>query len=198
MSFLKLVSVRFSVRKYTNTPVEREKILRCLEAARITPSACNSQPWHFVVVDNPEEVGVLADKTTIPLSKLNRFTKDAPVIIAIVAEKPVLSAQIGGLIKKKPYYLMDIGMAAEHFCLQAVEEGLGTCMLGWFNEKAVKKYLSVPSERSIPLLITLGYPEKEIPPAKIRAKLEDIYSFGKYRRTEEGRPEEGKPELELI
>ncbi len=180
MSFHKLASVRFSVRKYKNTPVEREKILSCLEAARLTPSACNSQPWHFVIVDNPEDLSVLADKTTIPLSKLNRFVKGAPVIVAIVAEKPVLSAQIGGLIKKKPYYLMDIGMAAEHFCLQAAEEGLGTCMLGWFNEKAVKKYLSVPSKRSIPLLITLGYPEKETSPVKIRAKLEDIYSFGKY------------------
>ncbi|MCK5200741.1 MAG: nitroreductase family protein, partial [Spirochaetales bacterium] len=81
----------------------------------------------------------LADKTTIPLSKMNRFTQGAPVIVAIVAEKAVLSAQIGGLIKEKPYYLMDIGMAAEHFCLQAAEEGHGTCMLGWFNEKAVKK-----------------------------------------------------------
>ena len=191
MNFLKLAAARFSSRKYKNIPVEREKILRCLEAVRLTPSACNSQPWHFVVVDSPEKVGILADKTRLPLTKLNQFTKNAPVIVAIVAEKPVLSAQIGGLIKKKPYYLMDIGMAAEHFCLQAAEEGLGTCMLGWFNEKAVKKYLSVPSERNIPLLITLGYPEKEIPPAKIRAKLEDIYSFSKYRKTEEGRPKDG-------
>lgn len=181
MSFINLADARFSVRKYKSIKVEREKILRCLEAVRLTPSACNSQPWHFVVVDNPDEVAVLAGKTTLPLSKLNQFTKGAPVIVAIVAEKRVLSAQIGGLIKKKPYYLMDIGMAAEHFCLQAAEEGLGTCMLGWFNEKAVKEYLSVPAKKSIPLLITLGYPEKEIPPAKIRANLEDIYSFGKYK-----------------
>ncbi len=180
MSFHKLVNKRFSVRKYKNIPVERDKILRCLEAARLTPSACNSQPWHFVVVDNPVETADLANKTTLPLSKLNQFVKGAPVIIVLVAEKPVLSAQIGGMIKKKPYYLMDIGMAAEHFCLQAAEEGLGTCMLGWFNERAVKEYLAVPKNKSIPLLITLGYPEKDTPPAKIRAKLEDIYSFGKY------------------
>ena len=183
MSFLKLASARFSVRKYKNTPVERVRILHCLEAARLAPSACNSQPWHFVVVDNPEEVAVLAEKTTLPLSKLNRFVKGSPVIVALVAEKPVLSAQIGGLIKKKPYYLMDIGIAADHFCLQAVEEGLGTCMLGWFNERAVKKYLSVPDKRSIPLLITLGYPAKEVPPVKVRAKLEDIYSFGRYNHS---------------
>ncbi len=180
MSFTKLATERFSVRKYKDTPVEKEKILSCLEAARLTPSACNSQPWHFVVVDNPAEVAVLAEKTTLPLSKLNQFVKDSTVIVAIVAEKPNLSSGLGGMIKKKPYYLMDIGMAAEHFCLQAAEEGLGTCMLGWFNEKAVKEYLSVPKARSIPLLITLGYPEKETAPQKIRAKLKDIYSFGKY------------------
>ncbi len=180
MSFTKLATERFSVRKYKDTPVEKEKILSCLEAARLTPSACNSQPWHFVVVDNPAEVAVLAEKTTLPLSKLNQFVKDSTVIVAIVAEKPNLSSGIGGMIKKKPYYLMDIGMTAEHFCLQAAEEGLGTCMLGWFNEKAVKEYLSVPKARSIPLLITLGYPEKETAPQKIRAELEDIHSFGKY------------------
>jgi nitroreductase len=180
MSFLKLSNKRYSVRKYKDTHVEREKILRCLEAARLTPSACNSQPWHFVVVDNREDVAVLAEKTTLPLSKLNQFVKGASVIVALVAEKPNLSARIGGMIKKKPYYLIDIGMAAEHFCLQAAEEGLGTCMLGWFNEKTVKEYLSVPAKKSIPLLITLGYPEKQQPPDKIRAKLEDIYSFSKY------------------
>jgi len=180
MSFLKLVNARFSVRKYKNTPVEREKILSCLEAARLTPSSCNSQPWHFVVVDKPDEAAVLAEKTTLPLSRLNQFVKGAPVIVAIVAEKPNLSSGLGGRIKKKPYYLMDIGMAAEHFCLQAAEEGLGTCMLGWFNERAVKEFLSVSRGRSIPLLISLGYPEKKEAPAKIRAKLEDIYSFGKY------------------
>ncbi len=180
MDFIKLVNKRFSVRKYKNIPVERDKILRCLEAARLSPSACNSQPWHFVVVDKLEELASLADKTTLPLSKLNQFVKGSPVIIALVAEKPNLSAQIGGMIKKKPYYLMDIGIAAEHFCLQAAEEGLGTCMLGWFNEKAVKEYLSVPKNKSIPLLITLGYSEKDTPPNKIRAKLKEIYSFGKY------------------
>jgi len=85
MSFHKLVNKRFSVRKYKNTPVEREKILSCLEAARLTPSACNSQPWHFVLVDDPAETAVLADKTTLPLSKLNQFVKGSPVIVAIVA-----------------------------------------------------------------------------------------------------------------
>jgi len=181
MSFLKLANRRFSVRKYKNRPVEKEKIVSCMEAVRLTPSACNSQPWHFVIVDIPKEVAILADKTTLPLSKLNQFVKEAPVIVAIVAEKPNLSSGLGGMIKKKPYYLMDIGMAAEHFCLQAAEEGLGTCMLGWFNERAVKEFLSVPKGRSIPLLITLGYPDKEEAPNKIRVKLEDIYSFGKYR-----------------
>jgi len=181
MNFLELATLRFSVRKYRNSPVEREKILRCVEAARLAPSACNSQPWHFIIVDTALETAALAEKTTLPLSRLNQFTKGAPVIIALVAEKPALSAKIGGMIKNKPYFLLDVGMAAEHFCLQAAEEGLGTCMLGWFNEKAVKKYLSVPATKSIPLLITLGYSDNTIPVRKARVSLDAIYSFGKYK-----------------
>jgi nitroreductase len=180
MTFLELAMLRSSVRKYRKAPVEREKILRCVEAARLAPSACNSQPWHFIIVDNPEATAALAAKTTLPLSKLNQFAREAPVIVALVAEAPALSARLGGMVKDKPYYLMDIGMAAEHFCLQAAEESLGTCMIGWFDERAVKKQLAVPAARSIPLLITLGYAADASPVKKVRAALDAIYSFNAY------------------
>lgn len=180
MTFIELATLRSSVRKYGSAPVERDKLLRCVEAARLAPSACNSQPWHFVIVDAPEKTRILSAKTTLPLSSLNRFTSEAPAIVALVAERPSLSARVGGMIKDKPYYLLDIGMAAEHFCLQAAEEGLGTCMIGWFDEKAVKKHLSVPAAKSIPLLIAMGYPESQSPTKKVRRPLEAIYSFGVY------------------
>ena len=74
-----------------------------------------------------------------------------------VMEPPKLITEVGGRIKKKEYPLIDIGIAAAHFCLQATELGLGTCMLGWFDEKAVKELIRVPENKNIPLLITLGY-----------------------------------------
>ncbi|HDO27041.1 MAG TPA: NAD(P)H nitroreductase [Bacteroidetes bacterium] len=157
MKFPELVIKRQSDRKYADKPVEKEKTERCLEAARMAPSASNSQPWTFVVVDDPVLVKKVAHKTFGPLKSFNKFVPQAPVIVAIVMEPPKLITEVGGRIKKKEYPLIDIGIAAAHFCLQATELGLGTCMLGWFDEKAVKELIRVPENKNIPLLITLGY-----------------------------------------
>ncbi len=181
MDFLDLIQKRQSDRKYTGRPVEKEKIERCLEAARLAPSASNSQPWTFVVVDEPGLKAKVAAKTIGPLKTFNNFVPQAPVIVAMVMEKPKVITEVGGRIKKKEYPLMDIGIAAEHFCLQATEEGLGTCMLGWFDERAVKSLLNVPEKKTIPLLITLGYtPEDYKHRKKIRKPFEKAVKWNSY------------------
>ncbi len=181
-SFLSLVQKRQSVRKYTRKPVEDEKLRRCLEAARLAPSASNSQPWKFIVVNDPELVMKVAKETIGPLSTFNNFVPEAPVIIAVVIEKMKVFTKIGASIQDREYPLIDIGIAAEHFCLQAAEEGLGTCMLGWFNEKPIKELLKIPKERRIGLLITLGYaPDDYRLREKIRKKPEEMISFNFYK-----------------
>ena len=181
MKLLELIQQRQSVRRYAPKEVEKEKVEKCLEAAYLAPSACNAQPWKFIVVDDKDLKDKIARATFDPVISFNHFVPQAPVIIAIVEEKSPLIPRVGGRIKHKPYYLLDIGIAAEHICLQATELGLGTCMLGWFNEKAVKKLLNVPKERNIPLLITLGYPEKDYPQRqKIRKVYESVRSYNSY------------------
>jgi nitroreductase len=181
MNFMELVINRQSDRKYADKPVEREKIERCLEAARLAPSASNSQPWSFVVVDDPELKDKVARKTIGPARTLNKFVPKAPVIVVIVMEKPKMITEIGGRIKQKEYPLMDIGITAEHFCLQAAEEGLGTCMLGWFDEKEVKKLTGIPENKTVPLLITLGYtPENYKLRKKIRKPFDKIVKWNSY------------------
>lgn len=180
--FLSLVKTRQSVRKYTDQPVEAEKLQRCLEAARLAPSASNSQPWKFVVVNDPELVKKVGAETIGPLSSFNKFVPDAPVIVAIVIEKMKVLTKLGASIQDREYPLIDIGIAAEHFCLQAAEDGLGTCMLGWFNEKPIKELLKIPKDRRIGLLITLGYaPENYHLREKIRKKPEETISFNVYK-----------------
>lgn len=179
-SFLDLVKSRQSERGYVNKPIEKEKIERCIEAARLAPSACNSQPWKFIIVDNPELKNKIADNTSNKLLPLNHFTKQAPVHIVIVKEKSKLTSKLGASIKDKYFPLMDIGIAAEHICLQAKEEGLGTCMLGWFNEKAVKKLLNIPKSKRVYLIITMGYPSSEIIRPKKRKDYESIISYNTY------------------
>ncbi|MFK5857059.1 MAG: nitroreductase family protein [Bacteroidota bacterium] len=181
MNFTELINKRQSDRIYIDKPVSREIINRCIEAARIAPSASNSQPWKFIVVDDIELKNKVAKKTIGLLRSFNKFVPQAPVIIAIVLEKPKLLTELGGRLKKKEFPLMDIGIAAEHICLQAAEEGVGSCMLGWFDEQAVKLLLNVPESKSISLLITLGYtPDDYKHRKKIRKDMDKVVSYNSY------------------
>ena len=180
MNFNELIKKRESVRKYENRSIEKEKITACIEAARLAPSACNSQPWKIVVVDDPELKEKVAGETYSQVVSFNKFVHTAPVILVLVMEKANLSAQIGAVVKKLRYSLIDIGIAAEHICLQAADLGLGTCILGWFNEKPIKKLLNIPSGRKIGLLITLGYPASDIVRNKIRKDLSNMSAYNTY------------------
>lgn len=178
--FLELVNKRQSVRTYKENAVEREKIERCLEAARLSPSACNAQPWKFIVVDNVELKNEIAALTTTKMIPMNHFTRQAPVHVVVVMEPANFSSTLGSVIRNKPFQLIDVGIAAVQFCLQAAEEGLGTCMLGWFNEKKVKKLLDIPRSKRAVLVITLGYPATEDIREKRRKSFEEVVSYNKY------------------
>jgi nitroreductase len=180
MNFLDLVKKRQSDRGYLDKLVDRAIIDRCIEAARLAPSACNSQPWSFIVIDNDELRKNIAAKLHDVVMKGNKFVVSAPVLVAIVEEKPNITSSIGGLLKGKQYTFLDIGMAAEHFCLQAAEEGLGTCMLGWFDEKGVRKLLKIPKNRRIPIVISLGYPASDETRPKVRKTVEMMRYFNEY------------------
>ena len=148
-SFLELVQKRRSVRAYDTRPVEREKIERCLEAARLAPSACNAQPWKFTVIQDAADIAQIAKSSLLPGTSMNRFVQDVPIVIRgnrRIAQYHLVSRVVHQTEKA---FLLDIGMAAEHFCLQAVEEDLGTCMLGWFNERKVKRIFGIPRETAV-------------------------------------------------
>ena len=177
MSFLELAAKRESTRQYAPTPVPREVVDRCLEAARLAPSACNSQPWRFIVVDTEPLRGRLAREAFSGLYNMNRFAAQAPVLIVMVTERSKYVARLGGQFRGMQYSLVDIGIAGEHLALQAAEEGLGTCWLGWFNERAVKKALDLPRSARVDILISLGYPTEPGVREKRRKTLDEIREF---------------------
>jgi len=177
--FLELANIRESVRRYKDVKVEREKLDKIIEACRLAPSACNSQPWKFVVVDDPELKDKVAEASYGRLLRFNRFAIQTPVIVALVVEKPTWLAKIGGGIKDKDFPVMDNGIVASYFCLQAAELDLGTCMLGWFDEKKVKELLNIPESKRVSLLITLGYPAKDRR-KKIRKSMDEIRAYNGY------------------
>ena len=182
MALLDLIKHRKSVRDFLDTPVEREKIMMCLEAARLAPSESNSQPWRFIVVDDRELKNKLCDAAFDGIYWFNSFCNTAPAIIVVISEKSKFLARIGGMVRGIKYYLIDIGITCEHFVLQAEELGLGTCWIGWFNERKVKSLLKIPERKRIEILIALGYYDREkLGPEHDREPMEKIASFNSYQ-----------------
>ncbi len=172
-----LIKMRRSIRKYQEKPVEREKILSCLEAARLAPSAENVQPWRFVVVDDPELKNEFVNYVFSGIYAPTRFAKKAPVIVIVLANPDVLANRIGKQIQGIQYYFIDVGIAVEHFVLRAHELGLGTCWIGWFNPRRVRKFFKIPRKYKIVTLLSLGYPDQEKGPVTRRKKLNEIAFF---------------------
>jgi nitroreductase len=177
---LTLFKQRQSVRSYSDLPVESEKLMRCIEAARLAPSACNAQPWKFIVVDKAELRNAIADNMSNKIVPINHFTRQAPILVGIVREPANFTSSFGQVVKDKEYPLMDIGIAAIQFCLQATAEGLATCMMGWFNERKIKQLLSIPRSKRLELIITVGYPTTDEIRTKKRKELDEILSFNSY------------------
>jgi nitroreductase len=176
---LELIIRRQSDRKYSDKPVEAEKLERIIEAARMAPSACNAQPWKFVVVTDPRMISELAEAASARILGMNSFVGQAKVLIVIVRERPNFSSKVGGTVKSKDYSHIDIGIATENICLQAIAEGIGSCILGWFDEKQVRSILKIPASKRVELIVTLGYSLSEYREKKRKPK-EVTVSYNKY------------------
>ena len=178
-NMLEVIATRQSDRSYNNKPVEKEKIERITRAGRLAPSACNSQPWKFIVVDDRKLLDRLAEAASAKLLGMNSFVRQAPLQIVVVREKANMSSRIGATVKNRDYSLIDIGIASENICLQARAEGLGSCMIGWFDEKMVKDILKIPKSKRVELLITIGYPARDLR-EKRRKPGDEVISYNSY------------------
>ncbi|MFA6581127.1 MAG: nitroreductase family protein [Paludibacter sp.] len=178
-SFLELVQTRQSDRSYIDKPVEQEKIDRILEAARLAPSACNAQPWKIILVTDPEKRMQVANATASKLLSMNHFTIQAPVQLVLIEESANFSSSVGGWATNKHYPHLDLGIVASHICLAAADEGLGSCMIGWCDEKKVRKALDIPKNKRVMLVILIGYTAQKQREKK-RKSLDEIVSYEKY------------------
>ena len=153
MSFRELVENRQSCRRFDPSKlVEDEKLVEIFEAGRLSPSACNGQPYHITVCRGVIKSQV-ARATQGP--GINGFVDDAPVLLVISEEEYVKSAAIGSKLKKNDYRSIDIGILSAYLTSMAHELGLSTCILGWFNDEKIRSicHLSAP----VRLVIALGY-----------------------------------------
>jgi nitroreductase len=176
---LSLINSRQSERRYLDRPVEKEKIERITEAGRLSPSACNGQPWRFIVVDEPELRQKVASATESEILRMNTFVHQAPVLIVIVREKSNFTSRAGDLIKKRDYSLIDIGIATASMIYQATAEGVGTCILGWFDERKIRELLGIPKSKRVELVISVGYTENQHR-NKTRKPPEEVITSNRY------------------
>ena len=169
--FLELVRSRTSCRAYLEKDVPDEMLELCVESARLAPSACNKQPWRFVIVKDAALRERICSEGLLPGLPMP-WLKQAPVIVALCSEKSIVTHSLAPLLSGIHYELIDLGIAGEHFVLQAQELGLGTCWIGWFKAKKVKKIFSLPRSFTI-IALSLGYPAEE-PRLSERLPLEKI------------------------
>ncbi len=174
--FLELAAGRRSVRKYKPRRVEREKLDYCLEAARLAPSACNAQPYRFIVLDEPELKEKFCAAAFTGVYSVTKFAAAAPALALVTARQGKLSAWLGNQMQDTNFRLVDIGIAAEHFALAAAEQGLGTCWIGWFDAKAGARALGLSSK--IEVLLAVGYPD-ESPGPRPRLSPDEFRSYNK-------------------
>ena len=156
-SFLKLVKKRTSCRSYLDKDVPEEAIANCLEAVQHAPSACNKQPWKFIIVRDKKLRSLICKKGLLPGIPMP-WLKEAPVIVVICADTSVTTHKLAPILSGVKYHLIDAGIAGEHFVLAAESQNLGTCWIGWFRSRQIKKILSIPRRTKILSLISLGYP----------------------------------------
>ncbi len=172
MKFSELITQRYSARKYKDIPVEKSKLIKVLEAARMAPSAVNYQPWHFVVVQQKENLALI--HRTYP----REWFKAAPVIIIACADH---SQSWKRSIDGKDSAEIDVAIAVDHLTLQATELGLSTCWVCNFDTERCAEYLKFPLHVSPVALIPVGYPEDNTVPQKKRKPLDEIVHWENYQ-----------------
>lgn len=180
MEFLTLCKNRRSVRGYKDKKVERELIEQCIDAALLAPSARNSQPWKFIVIDEEQILSKVKECTSDDENNVNLFTRTAPVMIAVVNEGINYTPANRGKMKGNEYTKSDIGGAIAVFCLMAAERSLGTCIIGSFDAQGVKKILGIPEDKKLDLMISLGHPANEKVVDKVRKPKEETVSYNRY------------------
>ena len=173
--FYQMCVQRQSCRKFDpDRRPEKETLLACVEAARLAPSACNSQPWRFTVVNDPE-MSPKAAKCAQSAGS-NKFTNDCPAFIVIWETAAVLAPRVSAALGPQYFAQIDIGIVAAHICYAAQEQGLSTCILGWIDEVRLIETLGSANGRPR-LMIAVGYPKGDVLRDKARKPLGEIMDY---------------------
>lgn len=176
-AFFELVETRRSIRRFEDKEVEEEKIRKILEALRLAPSSSNSQPWHVVVVRDKEVISALSKAAPVGSRFVISWMSGAPLVFVLTVRRK-LTHRVARAFGHANLWL-DAGIAGEHLVLAAQALGFGTCWIGWFSERKVRKLVGLTKAHEVVALIPCGYPAEE-PEPRPRKSLEEIYSIERF------------------
>jgi nitroreductase len=183
LSLDQIIAKRASVRAYDPRPVTPEDIIAICEAARMAPSACNSQTWRFIAVTDRGIIEKICHEAMRPVIP-NKWLAQTPLVIVGCSQLDIIANRLGARVTGVEYYQIDLGIAMEHMALKATELGLGSCWIGWFKEKKIRELLDIPGKVKISALLTVGYPKNNPSSPKNRKPLDRILFFNRWGRTE--------------
>lgn len=174
-NFMDLMTRRQSCRNFNGECVEREKLEQLVEAFRLSPSACNAQPWKLIMATGETAKTV---RECVQEAGRNKFTDNCPAFAVIIEEHAVLKPAVAEKFHSQAFAQMDIGIATAHYCLTATDLGLSTCILGWMNEEKLKNALGIASEKRVRLVLATGYAaDDEIIREKNRKPIAEIAEY---------------------
>ena len=174
-NFMDLMTRRQSCRNFNGERVEREKLEQLVEAVRLSPSACNAQPWKLIMATGETAKAV---RECVQEAGRNKFTDNCPAFAVIIEEHAVLKPAVAEKFHSQAFAQMDIGIATAHYCLAATDLGLSTCILGWMNEEKLKNALGIASEKRVRLVLATGYAaDDEIIREKNRKPIAEIAEY---------------------
>ena len=180
LDFFETIEQRHSCRNFNGTTVEYDKILKCIESARLAPSSCNMQPWHFIIVTQQDRLLQVAK--CFQDAGMNKFTDKAGGFIIVTEDNKTHISKIGNSIATQKFKAIDLGIATSYLVLSATAQNINSCILGWVNERKLRMLLSIPKDKRIRLGIALGYEDSNAASSqRIRKPLEEILGTEKYK-----------------
>ncbi len=170
-----IIKKRRSIRKFKESQIDQDKIRKILNAAILSPSACNAQPYRFIVMSGDYK-NKFCDETLTGFFKASSFIKKAPIIIAIIRTPNTIKMKIGNKICDTDFSLIDIGIAGEHIVLMATELELGSLWVGWFDREKATEFLKLKKGERVEILIAIGEKDEE-PLERKKKSFDEIVEF---------------------
>lgn len=183
MDFLDIMKQRRSCRAFDpEKTVSREELLKIVEAGRLSPSACNSQPWKFIVVDSPEAKEKLCDAIVVANGMTGApWRHQVPAFIIFVEQKAAVKPMVTEYYKDTQRFASgDIGAACMNMCHEAFSLGLDTCIIGMNDQCKMEEYFGIPAGAEVRFVLAIGHGAGNPPVNKVRKPLEEVCAFNHF------------------